>query len=91
MYIYWRWTASLNYDALPFALTLVIAETISFISIFFFIFDMWRNRDNKCEPPPHYLSEIETLDGIPDRPLLIDVFIATYNEEAELLRYTKKR
>jgi cellulose synthase (UDP-forming) len=90
IYIYWRWRYSLNYDALWFSLTLVIAETISFISIFFFIFDMWQSKDAEKLPPPHYLSDIETLDGIWDRPLSIDIFIATINEEAELLRYTIK-
>jgi cellulose synthase (UDP-forming) len=87
-YICWRWSSSLNYDALWFSVTLAVAETVSFISIFFFIFDMWRTRDAQKQPPPHYLSDIESLNGKPDRPLWIDVFIATYNEEEELLRYT---
>lgn len=89
VYIYWRWRYSLNYDALWFSLTLVIAETVSFISIFFFIFDMWKTKDSEKQPPPHYLSEIEKLEGDSwDKPLSIDIFIATINEELELLRYT---
>jgi len=90
LYICWRWAFSINYDALWFSLTLAIAETISFVSIFFFIFDMWKSKDAERLPAPHYLSDIEKLEGIADRPLRIDVFIATINEEAELLRYTIK-
>ncbi|MCW3070367.1 MAG: putative glycosyl transferase [Bacteroidetes bacterium] len=90
VYISWRWAYSLNYDALWFSLTLVIAETISFISIFFYIFDMWKSKDAEKSAAPHYLSEIEKLEGDWDRPLKVDVFIATINEELELLRYTVK-
>jgi cellulose synthase (UDP-forming) len=90
IYIYWRWRYSLNYDALWFSLTLVIAETMAFISIFFFIFDMWKSKDAEKQPSPHYLSDIEKVDEYCDRPLRIDIFIATLNEEAELLRYTIK-
>ncbi|MCW3104195.1 MAG: putative glycosyl transferase [Bacteroidetes bacterium] len=90
VYIYWRWAYSLNYDAMWFSLTLVIAETVSFISIFFYIFDMWKSKDAEKLPPPHYLSDIETPESGWDRPLKVDIFIATINEELELLRYTIK-
>lgn len=88
IYILWRWNYSLNENALFFSVTLVVAETFSFISIFFFIFDLWKNKDAEQLPAPHYLSEIEGLDDRADRPIKIDIFIATINEEAELLRYT---
>lgn len=90
IYILWRWNYSLNDNAIWFSITLAIAETISFISIFFYIFDVWKNKDAEQLPPPHYLSEIETLEGRTDRPIRVDIFIATLNEEAELLRYTIK-
>ncbi|HET6245061.1 MAG: glycosyltransferase [Bacteroidetes bacterium] len=90
IYLYWRWAFSLNFDALWFSLPLAIAETFSFLGICFFIFDLWQNKDAAQQPAPHYLSEVEELNGREDRPIKIDVFIATLNEEAELLRYTIK-
>src|SRR4051812_17135183 len=55
IYICWRWGYSLNYDALVFSIVLATAETVSFISIFFFIFEMWRYRDFRKQPPPRKL------------------------------------
>lgn len=87
-YLYWRWTDSINPNALWFAIPLVIAETLSFIGTFLMFFNLWENKDPKIQPPPHYLSDIEELNGRPDRPIKIDVHIATYNEEVELVRYS---
>lgn len=85
-YLHWRWTHSLNRDAMWFAVPLVIAETLSFIGTALMIFNYWSNKDPEKLPPPHYLSDIEALEGRPDRPLKIDVHIATYNEDVELVR-----
>lgn len=87
-YLHWRWTASLNHEALWFALPLVIAESLSFIGTLFMIFNWWANKDPEIKAPPRLLSEIEDLNGRPDRPIKIDVNIATYNEEVELVRYS---
>ncbi|MDF2436661.1 MAG: Cellulose synthase [Bacteroidota bacterium] len=85
-YIYWRWTHSLNPDALWFAVPLVLAETLSFISTIMIVFNFWSYKDAEKTPPVHYLSEIEDLQERTDRPVRIDVFIATYNEDVELVR-----
>lgn len=85
-YLHWRWTASLNMNALWFAVPLVIAETLSFIGTALMILNFWSYKDPPLQAPPHYLSEIETLEGRPDRPVRIDVHIATYNEDVELVR-----
>lgn len=87
-YLHWRWTDSLNPDALWFAIPLVIAETLSFIGTLLMIFNFWSYKDPKIERPPHYLSDIEDLQGRPDRPIKIDVHIASYNEDVELVRYS---
>lgn len=71
-----------------FSVVLVVAETLSFISTALIIFNFWEHKDPEKTPPVHYLSDIEDLQGRPDRPLRIDVFIATYNEEVELVRYS---
>jgi cellulose synthase (UDP-forming) len=85
-YLHWRWRYSLNPDAMIFSIVLVSAETLSFISTIMVIFNFWSYKDPPKTPPVHYLSEIEDLQGRPDRPLIIDVFIATYNEDVELVR-----
>ena len=87
-YLNWRWQHSLNYEALWFSIPLVAAETLSFIGTVLLVINLWANRDPKQEPPVHYLSDIENLDERPDRPLKIDVFIATYNEDVELVRHS---
>src|SRR5687768_1247437 len=86
VYLNWRWVYSLNPDALFFSILLALAETLSFIGTILMVFTFWSNRDAKKKPPVHYLSDIEDLQGRPDRPLKIDIFIATYNEEVELVR-----
>lgn len=85
-YLNWRWKFSFNYDVLWFSLLLVIAETLSFISTILLVINFWANKDPEKSVPVHFLSEIEDLQGRPDRPVKIDVFIATYNEEVELVR-----
>src|ERR1051326_8962860 len=85
-YLWLRCKHSLNPDALWFAIPLVVAETLSFISTLLIIFNFWSNKDAKKTPPVHFLSELEELHGRSDRPVRIDVFIATYNEDVELVR-----
>ncbi|HEY0029897.1 MAG TPA: cellulose synthase, partial [Bacteroidia bacterium] len=58
-YIYWRWAYSLNPDALWFAIPLVVAETLSFLSTIMIIINFWDYKDAKKTPPVLHLSEIE--------------------------------
>lgn len=85
-YIHWRWKYSLNPDALWFAIPLVVAETLSYISTILIVVNFWSYKDPPKSAPVRYLSEIEDLEERHDRPLAIDVFIATYNEDVELVR-----
>lgn len=85
-YIYWRWGYSLNPHALWFAIPLVVAETLSYLSTILIVINFWSYKDPGKKAPVHYLSEIEDLQERPDRPVGIDVFIATYNEDVELVR-----
>ncbi len=85
-YLFWRWTSSLNGDALWFAVPLAIAETGAFIGLILFIINLWRVEDPPILPPPQRISEcVERLDH-PDRPIIVDVFFATYSEDPELVR-----
>lgn len=85
-YLNWRWRFSLNPYAMWFSVPLVIAESLSFLSTVMVVINFWSNKDAIKTPPVHYLSEIEDLQGMPDRPIKIDVFIASYNEDVELVR-----
>jgi cellulose synthase (UDP-forming) len=87
-YLNWRWRYSFNPEAYWFSLVLTIAETLSFVSTILVVISFWSNKDAERAEAVHYLSEIEDLQGRPDRPVKIDVFIATYNEEVELVRYS---
>jgi cellulose synthase (UDP-forming) len=87
-YLYWRWRYSLNPDAMWFAIPLVLAESLSFLGTVFIIINFWSYKDATKTPPVHYLSEIEDLQERSERPVKIDVFIATYNEDVELVRQT---
>jgi cellulose synthase (UDP-forming) len=83
-YIAWRWTSSLNFDALWFALPLVMAETAAFIGLVLFAINLWTDRSPTTGPPPRLTSECG-IEG-EDRPISVDVFFATYSEDPELVR-----
>ncbi len=91
-YLSWRWNSSLNYDAIVFSLALVIAETFSYISLVIFVYNLWTDQDPHPTilSPPALLSEIQTASTIEEtqlvnRPITIDIFIATYNEPIEII------
>jgi cellulose synthase (UDP-forming) len=89
-YIYWRWTGSLNPQAMWFALPLVLAETLAYVGLVLFVVNLWSVRDYEMRPPPSSVRDCVADPEAPDRPVSVDIFIATYNEEEELVRLTIK-
>lgn len=87
-YLHWRWTESINTEALWFSVPLIVAETLSFFGTLLVVFNFWSNKDPKKQDPARLLSDIEEVEDGMDRPIKIDVFIATYNEDVELVRYS---
>ncbi len=86
-YIYWRWTASLNWDAPWFSLTLVIAETLAYIGLIFFTHNLWQDQPYKIPNPPKHINDcLADPQSEPQRPIRVDVFITTYSEDPELVR-----
>ncbi len=84
-YLYWRWAYSLNLDALWLAIPLVVAETLAFIGLVLFVFNLWRTEDTPSDAPPHRMHECDPeFEG--DRPVAVDIFFTTYNESPELVR-----
>jgi len=85
-YIYWRWTESLNFDALWYAIPLAVAETGAFIGLCFFTFNLWKVEDTPQQDPPKMLSEVVTYEPQEDRPLKVDIYFPSYDEDPELVR-----
>ena len=86
IYLHWRWTASLNFDALWFAIPLVIAETCAYVGLVLFTANLWKTRDFPRRAPPASFADCTRDEEAADRPIKVDVFIATYSEEEELVR-----
>ena len=73
-YLTWRWTQSLNPEALWFSVALAAAETLAVFVTALYVHSVWRLK--RREPPP----APEGLD--------VDVFVTTYNEPMEVIRKT---
>lgn len=88
-YIVWRWTSSINVQALWFAIPLLFAETCAYFGLILFAINLWKTEDTPKKEPPRFIRECvreeDALHGI-ERPLAVDVFFPTYNEDVELVR-----
>lgn len=85
-YIWWRWTASLNSDALWFAIPLASAESFAYFGMLLFVFNLWKDEPIEIVEPPAALSDIVSDHPEGARKLSVDVMFATYNEDPELVR-----
>jgi cellulose synthase (UDP-forming) len=85
-YIFWRWNHSINYSSLWFSIPLLLAETISYFGLILFTINLWKVEDYEQKAPPEFINEcIDNNDGL-NTIISVDVFIATYNEDTELVR-----
>ncbi len=84
-YIFWRWTHSLNFNALWYAIPLVVAETGAYIGLLLFAFNLWKVKDYPKQSPPKYISECVSHTEA-DRLIVVDAFFPTFNEEIELVK-----
>ena len=86
-YIWWRWTASLNHEAMWFAVPLALAETCAYFGLFLYTYNLWSTRDYPRQPPPADIADcVHPGPGMEHRPVAVDLFIATYSEDEELVR-----
>lgn len=85
-YIHWRWTSSLNPDAMWFAVALALAETCAFVGLVLFVYNLWQDQPVTLPDPPATVEQIDPDNPDPGRPIAVDVLFATYNEEPELVR-----
>ncbi|MFP4388719.1 MAG: glycosyltransferase [Desulfococcaceae bacterium] len=87
-YVVWRWTDSLNFEALWFAIPLAIAETCALFGLFLFTINLWKVRDYAQTPPPTAAECIHTPEPFRPDHITADVFFPTYDEDPELVRYS---
>ena len=73
-WISWRWSSSLNHNALVFSIVLIVAETYGLINSFLLIATVWKLKYRDSPPAPKNLS--------------VDVFITNFDEPLEVLRRT---
>jgi len=85
-YIHWRWTASLNFDALWVAIPLVVAETGAYIGLILFVFNIWHVKDYDEQPAPSCIKDCVEDHTQKPRPITVDVFFPTYDEDIDLVR-----
>ena len=85
-YLWWRWTESLNTAVLWFSLPLVIAETGAFVGLVLFTINIWTDRSPVRGALPRSLRDVTDDPDAPDRPIELDVFFTTYNEDPEIVR-----
>ncbi|WP_339932382.1 glycosyltransferase [Yoonia sp. 208BN28-4] len=84
-YIWWRWTASLNTEAMWFAVPLVIAETCAFLGMFLFVFNLWKDDPIEIADAPATMGAIAPDHPEGDRPICVDIMFATYDEDPALV------
>lgn len=81
-YLVWRWTASLNPDALVFSITIALAETMAFTGTLLFFFNIWDEGDTKRASPPESRADAGLED---EGAILVDIFIATFDEDCDIV------
>jgi len=86
-YLHFRWTQSLNMEALWFAIPLVFAETMMFIGTIFVVINFWKIQDTPKQVAPITLEDVHELDSF-NTTLTIDIYIPVFNEEPDLVRET---
>ncbi|MCY9803701.1 glycosyltransferase [Vibrio scophthalmi] len=84
-YLWWRWSFALNYDALWFSLPLAFAESCAFIGSVLFTYNLWKVKDEPSKAPPFKIAEC-VRDTEENRPISVDVFFPSYDEEPELVK-----
>jgi cellulose synthase (UDP-forming) len=73
-WILWRWTNTINTNAIVPSVILLIAETWAYLGMCFFVLLTWRLTNREPGPPPAGRT--------------LDVFITCYDEPLEVLRRT---
>ena len=90
-YLHYRWTESLNMDALWFAIPLAFAETMMFIGTILVVVNFWKQNDTPKKPAPKTMNDVVESDEMSyyqGRDIKIDIYIPVFNEDPSLVRET---
>ena len=90
-YLHYRWTESLNMDALWFAIPLAFAETMMFIGTILVVVNFWRINDTPKQKAPSLFTEVLENELKPyyvGEGIKIDIYIPVFNEDPALVRET---
>lgn len=82
-YLHWRFTRSLNTEALWFSIPLVLAEMYMYVGGLIFLTGLWRPIERQVRS----LSELVPSLSPSDYPT-VDIFITCYNEAVDLVEAT---
>jgi len=85
-YIQWRWTSSINFDALWIAIPLLLAETGAYIGLILFVYSIWSVEDIQKKAAPECITECHSGENRQKAPVSVDVFFPTFDEDVELVR-----
>lgn len=85
-YLWWRWSFSLNPNAMWFSVPVVIAESCAFIGLLLYFHNLWSVNDTAPAAAPMIRSDV--ISGGGKSLVSVDVFLPTYNEDPELTRYS---
>lgn len=85
-YLSWRWMASLNPEAMWFSVPVAVAESCAFFGLILYFHNLWKTSDTPPKPAPEQRSSVvnDGQEGL----ISVDVFIPTFNENPELIRYS---
>lgn len=78
-YLYWRWTASLNPDAMVFSVLVAGAETLMYLGSMIFFYDIWDERDTP------FIAANAAIEKGDLTPASVDILITTYNESPQVV------
>jgi cellulose synthase (UDP-forming) len=85
-YLAWRWSSSLNPDAMGLSIAVAVAETLAYLGAILFFLSLWRIEDPVPRPAPATVSDTREAPLARDRPLRVDVLVTTRDEPVELVR-----
>lgn len=81
-YLSWRWSASLNAEAMVFSVAVAWAETMAFLGTLLFFFNIWDEGDTPVDPTSSSRADLGLEEG---GAIRVSLVITTYDEEVELV------
>lgn len=84
-YIWWRWTESLNTEALWLSLPLAVAESMAYLGLWFLTYNLWTPKSPCRGLLPRQIGDTVEHHFDPYRAISVDVFFATYTEPPEMV------